>query len=515
MSGLRRLRLTSWRLFNSSAATAAPSLLPALAAQPVLVRGRGARVWDTAGRAYLDFAALDLPLGHSHPALVSAVAAQAATLATSSSALASAAAGAPLDCNDPGAQAAAAVADAFSYPQAFLFNSARGASDAAHHIARHWHTGADGLTQGAGDDCINDSCGHSRTQQRGRKSVALHVSNPQLNSSSIPVTDLLSSIGFGGADAFGNASPASRDWLKYVRTGAAVTVPYGDTDALERTVDAFNSINCGAKRVSAVFIDPLQLDTGLNVLMASEGREKGRDYMDRLSALCASRDLLLVSDERRTAFGRAGHMRYGDVVGVDSNSPPAFRPHIVLLGPSLIGGLFPFSSMLVSEMVPSRLLPQTGWAGAARLTTSPLACAALRATLDTVSRDGLVPQASKLGNDFKQRLRKRVRSRANRVLSPMVRGKGLLNVLIVGEEDGATARDVVSTMAQSGVLTSCEQNVILLAPPLSITERELHVAITVICKAIGKVVRRRYGSPYPIGKVLSSSPTVVANEDVL
>ena len=102
------------------------------------------------------------------------------------------------------------------------------------------------------------------------------------------------------------------------------------------------------------------------------------------------------------------------------------------------------------------------------------------AALEVVREEKLAENADRLGNLFRDELRK--------VDSPfieLVRGKGLLNAIVIKPQNDKTAWDVCLKMRDNGLLAKpTHQHIIRFAPPLVITEAQIHEAVAIIVKSL-------------------------------
>ena len=234
-------------------------------------------------------------------------------------------------------------------------------------------------------------------------------------------------------------------------------VPYNDLEALEEAVKE--------PHVCAFMVEPIQGEAG--VMVPSVG------YLARAAAICKAHNVLFIVDEIQTGLGRTGKLLACD--------HEAVHPDVLILGKALSGGVLPVSAVLANDAV--MLTIQPGQHGST-FGGNPLACAVMRAALDVLQEENLAANAAKLGEVFRDRMRQ-VQAKRPEVVE-LVRGKGLLNaVVIVPAEDGRTAWDVCVTLMERGVLAKpTHGDIIRFAPPLVITEQQLHEACDVIEEVI-------------------------------
>jgi ornithine--oxo-acid transaminase len=179
--------------------------------------------------------------------------------------------------------------------------------------------------------------------------------------------------------------------------------------------------------------------------------------------------VLFIADEVQTGIARTGRMLCCDHEGV--------RPDIVILGKALSGGVLPISAVLADDEV--MLTIQPGQHGST-FGGFPLACKVAVAALEVVKEENLAEKAERLGVIFREEMR--------RIESPFigqVRGKGLLNAVVIIPHNGREAWDICLTMAGNGLLARpTRQHIIRFAPPLVISEEELRKAIGIIRHSI-------------------------------
>jgi ornithine--oxo-acid transaminase len=413
------------------------SALPSASSRPeascpiVISRGSGCRVWDTADREYLDFSSYNSPLGHAHPGLTVALAAQAATLGTAPGLLPA------YPCDE----AASLVAEYFGYARAVFFDSHAGAADAARQAA---------LALAAAGSPVAYNM-----------SIFLYAAMPPLNTDApgaVPRMD-------AGCHGFGSRSLASREAQQLLRQRILPfqTISFGDLDALAHAV----KINV----VCALEVEPIQIDAGVII---------PRDaYMRRVVDICRKNNVLVIADERRTGFGRTGRPLFCD-------HGAGAKPDMVLLGSALTGGMLPSSCLLLNESVSARL-DRCDLSKGIKHMTSPLASAAALATLEAFKSNHLCEHSDKMGAELRKRLGRRTGTR-NVFNRGDIRGRGLLNGLVIGEPQEPLAQQVCLAMAQDGVLANHEQNIVLLTPPLTMTENDLTTAVSIIRNAVQGVL---------------------------
>lgn len=236
-------------------------------------------------------------------------------------------------------------------------------------------------------------------------------------------------------------------------TPGFVTIPYNDLEALERELKDPN--------VAGFLVEPIQGEAGVYV------PEDG--YLKKSYDLCKKYKVLFIADEVQTGIARTGKLLACDHEGV--------RPDILILGKALSGGAMPVSAVLADDEIMLTIKP--GQHGST-FGGNPLAGRVAIAALEVVKEEKLAERANYLGEIFRQKMRE--------IESPMielVRGKGLLNAVVIKPMNGKEAWDVCVKMAENGVLAKpTHGHIIRFAPPLVITEKELLESVERIRKSI-------------------------------
>jgi ornithine--oxo-acid transaminase len=236
-------------------------------------------------------------------------------------------------------------------------------------------------------------------------------------------------------------------------TPGFIVIPYNDLEALQKELEDPN--------VAGFLVEPIQGEAG--VVVPDEG------YLKKAYDLCKSMNVLFIADEVQTGIGRTGKLLACDHEGV--------HPDILILGKALSGGVYPVSAVLCNNEIMLTIKP--GQHGST-FGGNPLAARVAVAALKVVKEEKLAEKAEKLGVIFRQEM-KNIKSD----LIELVRGKGLLNAVVIRPKNGKTAMDVCLKMAENGVLAKpTHDHIIRFAPPLVITEKELHQAIELIRKSI-------------------------------
>jgi len=232
-----------------------------------------------------------------------------------------------------------------------------------------------------------------------------------------------------------------------------VKIPYNDSAALAEAVKDPN--------VAGFIVEPIQGEAG--VFVPDDG------YLKKCYDICKAANVLFIADEVQTGIARTGRMLASDHEGI--------RPDIIILGKAIGGGVMPVSAVLADDHIMLCIKP--GEHGST-FGGNPLACKVAIASLQVIKDEDLASKAQKLGEIFRQELRK--------IDSPMislVRGKGLLNAMIIKPSNGKEAWDVCLKMRDNGLLAKpTHGDIIRFAPPLVITESQLMEAVEIIRKSL-------------------------------
>lgn len=194
-----------------------------------------------------------------------------------------------------------------------------------------------------------------------------------------------------------------------------------------------------------------------------------KGYLKTCYELCKKHNVLFIADEVQTGIARTGKMLCCDHEGI--------RPDIVILGKALSGGVLPVSACLADDEI--MLTIQPGEHGST-FGGFPLAAKVAVAALSVVKEENLVEKAEYLGKIFREEM-----ANFKSPFIELVRGKGLLNAVVIKPYNGKEAWDICIQMAKNGLLAKpTHKHIIRFAPPLVITEQELRTAIGIIQKSI-------------------------------
>lgn len=232
-----------------------------------------------------------------------------------------------------------------------------------------------------------------------------------------------------------------------------IKVPYNDLKALSAALED--------KDVCGFLVEPIQGEAG--VVVPDEG------YLTKAKYLCEKANVLFMADEVQTGLGRTGKMLACDWENV--------RPDILILGKALSGGTLPVSAVLADDEVMLTIKP--GEHGST-YGGNPLACKVAMAALQVLKDENLVYNAFYLGKYFRQEVEK--------IKSPLikaVRGKGLLNAIVLNTDDKEAGWNLCLRFASNGLLAKPTHHYIIrFAPPLCITKQEIDACIAIISKSL-------------------------------
>lgn len=236
-------------------------------------------------------------------------------------------------------------------------------------------------------------------------------------------------------------------------TPGFIRIPYNDLNALAAALEDSD--------VAGFLVEPIQGEAG--VFVPDEG------YLSNAYKLCKDKNVLFIADEVQTGIARTGKLLACDHENV--------RPDILILGKALSGGVYPVSAVLADNDIMLTIKP--GEHGST-FGGNPIAARVAMEALQVIKDENLAERAEYLGNIFREEMRK-----VDSEMIALVRGKGLLNAVVIRPKNGKEAWDVCLKMRDNGVLAKpTHGDIIRFAPPLVITEEQLRDAISKIIDAI-------------------------------
>ena len=233
-----------------------------------------------------------------------------------------------------------------------------------------------------------------------------------------------------------------------------ITIPYNDAAALEEALQD--------DTVAGFLVEPIQGEAG--VVVPEDG------YLAKCKSICEQHRVLFMADEIQTGLARTGKMLACDHEGV--------RPDVLILGKALSGGLLPISAVLADKEVMDCIHP--GEHGST-FGGNPLACVVAMEALKVLREERLAERAAELGELFRSELRA-----MNHPLISLVRGKGLLNAIVINDPDPDAAWNLCLRMKEGGLLAKpTHGDKIRLAPTLVITREQILNATDILYTSLG------------------------------
>jgi len=401
-------------------------------------RGLGAHVWDVDGNEYIDclsaYSAVNQ--GHCHPRIVAALTEQAQKLTLSSRAFHS---------NLLGTYAEK-ITKLLGFEAVLPMNTGAEAVETAMKISRRWGYMKKGIPEGK---AIILACTENF---HGRTISVISMS-----------TDEGCRTGFGPfMKQVGPVCPVGKD-----SNGEAYAIRFGEIGDLEKALDKHG------KEVAAFIVEPIQGEAGIII--------PPQDYLSQVSVLCKKHNVLFICDEVQTGFGRTGKMMCHENFGV--------KPDMITLGKALSGGIYPVSAVLTSREIMDCITPGSH---GSTYGGNPLGCACAIAALDVLIDEKLSERAAHLGEIMREGLRQ-VQKRSHGVIEE-VRGYGLLNAVVIGKNSkGRGAWELCLLMKEKGLLAKpTHENTIRLAPPLVISEEDVHKSVKIIDACLHELDIREY-----------------------
>jgi len=230
-------------------------------------------------------------------------------------------------------------------------------------------------------------------------------------------------------------------------------VPYNNLAALEKSFQNNN--------VAAFMVEPIQGEAG--VVVPDEG------YLQGVRALCDQYRVLFIADEIQTGLCRTGKMLACDHENV--------KPDILILGKALSGGTMPVSAILANNEVMMNIHP--GEHGST-YGGNPLACAVAMEALQVLKDENMADNAAVLGAWFRDALKQ-----LDSPLIASVRGKGLLNAVVINHPNKEAAWEICLQLKAHGLLAKpTHGDKIRFAPPLCITQEQLEKCVSIIATVL-------------------------------
>ncbi|MFP4288413.1 MAG: ornithine--oxo-acid transaminase [Bacteroidales bacterium] len=245
-------------------------------------------------------------------------------------------------------------------------------------------------------------------------------------------------------DGFGDYGPFTPGFIR---------IPYNDSDALAEALKDPD--------VAGFLVEPIQGEAGVFVPCDT--------YLPKAKELCEKHNVLFIADEVQTGIARTGKLLACDHVNV--------KPDILILGKAISGGMYPVSAVFANDEIMMVIKP--GQHGST-FGGNPVAARVAVAALEVIKEENLAQRAQELGEFLRQELRN-IKSD----MISIVRGKGLLNAIVIKPKNGKEAWDVCLKMAENGLLAKpTHGDIIRFAPPLVISKEQLSECVGIIKKSL-------------------------------
>ncbi|MDQ6609382.1 MAG: aminotransferase class III-fold pyridoxal phosphate-dependent enzyme, partial [Bacteroidota bacterium] len=192
-------------------------------------------------------------------------------------------------------------------------------------------------------------------------------------------------------------------------------------------------------------------------------------YLSAAYQLCKEENVLFIADEIQTGLARTGMMLACDYEDV--------HPDILILGKALSGGVLPVSAVLADDEIMLTIGP--GEHGST-YGGNPLACKVAIASLEVLLNEQMAQNAAELGIYFREEIKK-----LNSPFIKKVRGKGLLNAIIIEHEKEEAAWELCLSLKENGLLAKpTHGDKIRFAPPLVITKKQIDECVAILHKSL-------------------------------
>ncbi len=254
-----------------------------------------------------------------------------------------------------------------------------------------------------------------------------------------------------GVIAFSNDPSAKNNFGPY--SPGYITIPHNDLVSLEKVLQD--------KNVVSFLFEPIQGEAG--VVVPDDG------YFTGIRHLCTEYNVLMMADEIQTGLARTGKMLACDHENV--------RPDILILGKALSGGTLPVSAVLADNEIMLTIKP--GEHGST-YGGNPLACAVAIAALQVLKDEKMTENAEAMGELLRNELKK-----LNSPFVDIVRGKGLLNAIVIKHTNPDAAWELCLALKENGLLAKpTHGDKIRFAPPLLINKEQIMECVTIINKSL-------------------------------
>ena len=393
----------------------------------VLAKGEGVFLWDVEGKKYYDFlsAYSAVNQGHCHPRILDTIKEQASTLTLTSRAFHNNVLG-PFEQY---------ITEYFGFDKVLPMNTGAEGVETAIKLARKWGYEKRGIPENEAKIVVCSNNFHGRT------------------------TTIIS---------FSNDEGARKNFGPY--TPGFTSIEYNSIDALKDVLKK-------EKNVVAFLVEPIQGEAGVFT--------PADDFMREVAAICKAHNVLFMADEIQTGIARTGSLLAvcGNCTcqGHCERQPESYaKPDILILGKALSGGFYPVSAVLADNHIMEVIKP--GQHGST-FGGNPLGARVAITALEVIRDEKLALNARVLGELFRTRMQKLVDKSP---LVKLVRGRGLLNAIVINDsQDSSTAWDLCMAFKENGLLAKpTHGNIIRFAPPLVMTEEQLHECCDIIEKTV-------------------------------
>ena len=231
------------------------------------------------------------------------------------------------------------------------------------------------------------------------------------------------------------------------------TIAYNDLTALQKALED--------KNVAGFLVEPIQGEAG--VVVPDEG------YLAKAKELCAHANVLFMADEIQTGLCRTGKMLACDHENV--------HPDILILGKALSGGTMPVSAVLAADEIMMTI--KAGDHGST-YGGNPLACKVAIVSLEVLLKEKMADNAASMGEIFRNELKK-----INNPFIKIIRGKGLLNAIVIDHSNKDAAWDLCLALKENGLIAKpTHGDRIRFAPPLVINEQQIKECVDIIKRSL-------------------------------
>ncbi len=391
----------------------------------VLTRGEGVFLWDVEGKRYFDFlsAYSAVNQGHCHPRIKDAMIEQVGKLTLTSRAF----------YNDKLGPFEKYITEYFGFDMVLPMNTGAEGVETALKLTRKWGYEKKGVAENSAKIIVAENNFHGRT------------------------TTIIS---------FSNDANARKSFGPF--TDGFIRIPYNDILALESALEI--------EGVVGFLVEPIQGEAGVYT--------PAEDYIKKAKEACSAKNVLFIADEIQTGIARTGSLLAvcGNCTceGHCERQVTYTKPDILILGKALSGGFYPVSAVLADRHIMEVIKP--GQHGST-FGGNPLGVAVAITALEVVRDEKLAQNARHLGKIFRKRMQQVVDKYP---IAKLVRGKGLLNAVVINDSpESSTAWDICVKLAENGLLAKpTHGNIIRFAPPLVMTEEQLHECCDIIEKVI-------------------------------